>query len=110
MERLKASYRVALPASVIALLAFLMVGWTGCGGRSVEMPNVVGMTYEKALQELHDAELEVRYVEYVPAPTGVPHHTVLRQKPTSGGEVEKDGAITLTLGVTVPRQYRRWSA
>lgn len=107
MERTKASHRVGVLASVVALLAFLMVGWTGCGGRTVEMPNVVGMTYEKALQELHDADLEVRYVEYVPAPTGVPQHTVVRQTPTSGLEVEKDGAITLTLGgkgtATVPQ-------
>ena len=89
----------------LCALALVAAGAAGCG-RKVEMPNVVGMGYASAQQELRDSKLDVRYVEYVAAPAGVTLDTVVKQTPVPGAEVEKDAAVTLTLAgkgtATVP--------
>jgi serine/threonine-protein kinase len=62
------------------------------GPRQVEVPNVVGMNVDRAIQELDDAGLEWRTVEVF---SEAPVNQVFRQNPQGGQTVDEGTRVTL---------------
>ena len=62
------------------------------GPRQVEVPNVVGMNVDRAIQELDDAGLEWRTVEVF---SEAPVNQVFRQNPQAGQTVDEGTRVTL---------------
>jgi beta-lactam-binding protein with PASTA domain len=91
----------ALALAILALAAFLVFRLlsadTPTPPSQVEVPNLVGMSYQKAQAEAEDAGLVVARSAF--EPSDQPDGTVLAQAPGSGATVEPGTMIELTLAL-----------
>ncbi|MBI3744999.1 MAG: Stk1 family PASTA domain-containing Ser/Thr kinase [Chloroflexi bacterium] len=92
---------------ILGLAAFLAIRLVGGnqkpGPQQVQVPNLVGMTYEAAQAAASDLNLKVARTAFLPSDK--PDNTVLSQDPASGAAAEPGSTIKLTLALgkqTVP--------
>jgi serine/threonine-protein kinase len=98
-----------LALAILALAAFLVFrllsGGEAPSPDQVEVPNFVGMTYEKAVDVAEENDLQLARKEF--EPSDEPDGTILSQEPEAGSKVDRGTTIQLTLalggqGVPVP--------
>ncbi|MCS6831383.1 MAG: protein kinase [Armatimonadota bacterium] len=104
-------YNEQFPAGTVYLVqpepgARLKVGgtvqvWVSKGSRTVEVPNVQGLSEADARKRLIDAGLQVGKVEEKPHPTA-PAGTVLAQSPAPQQRVNRDAPVDLTVSKGLP--------
>jgi beta-lactam-binding protein with PASTA domain/tRNA A-37 threonylcarbamoyl transferase component Bud32 len=98
-----------LAIAILALAAFVVVKLTSGPGPStapqVQVPNLVGLTFDAAKAAATAKNLEVRQVAFETSPAAV--GTVTKQDPAEGATVDSGSVVNLTMaispqGVAVP--------
>ena len=85
-------------ALAIVVLAVAVAAWAlmnGVGGKQVEVPDVVGTSYESAETQLHGLKFQVEKVEQ--ADENVPEGDVIEQDPSGGSMADEGATVTLTV-------------
>lgn len=81
--------------AAVLLVGLSLFAATGCNGKR-EVPNVVGMPYEKAVQTLQDDGFKLGSTRDGYSNNATPG-IVARQAPVAGSELEKNGSVSLTV-------------
>ena len=85
-------------ALAVVLLAVAVAAWAlmnGVGGKQVEVPDVVGTSYESAETQLQGLGFQVEKVEQ--ADENVPEGEVIEQDPSGGSMADEGSSVALTV-------------